>query len=111
MSIVTLLLRFGTAALTSRVAEKAVEQLAAVITARRSEPPPTLNPDDTLQAQIVSLRETIQRQDQRISMLDSAIAGFGDALRPLILRSTVTFWMALASAIISLVALFVAVLS
>ena len=44
-------------------------------------------------------------------MLDSAIAGFGDALRPLILRSTVTFWMALASAIISLVALFVAVLS
>jgi hypothetical protein len=111
MSLVTLLLRFGTAALTSRVAEKAVEQLAAVITARRSEPPPTLNPDDTLQAQIVSLRETIQRQDQRLSMLDSAIAGFGDALRPLMLRSAVTFWMALASAIISLVALAIAVLA
>jgi len=111
MSILTLLLKFGTAALTSRVAEKAVEQLATVITARRSEPPSNLDLDETLQAQIASLRETIRQQDQRISMLDSAIAGLGHALRPLILRSAVTFWTALASAIIALVALFIAIRS
>ena len=111
MSILTVLLKFGTTALTSRVAEKAVEQLATAITARRSQSPPKVNPDDTLQAQIASLRETIQQQEQRISTLDSAIAGLGDALRPLIFRSAVTFWAALAALTISLIALFIAIRS
>ena len=111
MSILTLILKFGTTVLTSRVAEKAVEQLATAITARRSEPPPKVNPDDTLQAQIASLRETIQHQQQRISTLDTAIAGLGDALRRLIFRAAATFWTALASAIISIVALLIAIRS
>jgi hypothetical protein len=93
------------------VAEKAVEQLATAITARRSEPPPTVNPDGTVQAQIASLRETIQHQQQRISTLDTAITGLGDALRPLIFRAAATFWTALASAIIAIVALLIAIRS
>ena len=113
MSIVTVLLRLGTTVVTSKVAEKAVEQLATVITARMTKPlpPPQIGPDDPVQAQIASLQERIEQQEQRIATLGSTLAGLGDALRPLIVRSAVAFWTAVASAIISVVALLMAIRS
>jgi hypothetical protein len=111
MAAGSVLFTLGKVILASTVAEKAVEQLARAITAMVNKPSPvhTAGPGDTLQAQIDGLQETLRQQDQKISTLASTLDGLGNALRPLILRSAVTFWMALASVIISIVALIIAI--
>jgi hypothetical protein len=94
----------------SKLAEKAVEHLASVIAGRigtRSAGRPA-DADETLQAQIEGLRETIRQHALRLSALAAALEKLGDALRPLILRSTVTFWTSLASIVISIAALILA---
>ena len=96
----------------SKLAEKAVEHLASVI-AGRIGTRPTSRPVDageTLQAQLEGLRETVRQHEQRLSALAAALEGLGDALRPLILRSTVTFWTSLAAIVMSIAALIVAIL-
>jgi hypothetical protein len=96
----------------SRLAEKAVEHVASVIAGRigtRSASRP-VDAGETLQAQIEGLKETVRQHEQRLSALAAALEGLGHALRPLILRSTVTFWTSLAAIVMSIAALIVAIL-
>ena len=96
----------------SKLAETAVEHLASVIAGRigtRSASRP-VDAGATLQAQIEGLKETVQQHEQRLAALAAALEELGDALRPLILRSAVTFWTSLAAIVMSIAALIVAIL-
>jgi hypothetical protein len=96
----------------SKLAEKAVEHVASVIAGRIGTRPASrpVDADETLQAQIEGLKEAVRQHEQRLSALAAALEGLGDALRPLILRSTVTFWTSLAAIVMSIAALIVAIL-
>jgi uncharacterized protein (DUF342 family) len=96
----------------STLAEKAVEHLAGVIAGRIGTPAASrpVGADETLQAQIEGLKETVQQHEQRLSALAAALEGLGAALRPLILRAAVAFWTSLAAIAMSIAALIVAIL-
>lgn len=111
-AIGSVLLNLGKTLVASKLADKAVEHLAKVITAivtTRPAPAPTVGSRDTLQAQIDGLRETVRHHERTIATLAATLEEFGHAIRPLIFRSAVTFWTALASVIVSAVALIIAI--
>lgn len=106
-----ILFTLARALVASRLAEKAVEHLAGVIAGRiatRSASRPA-DAGQTLQTRIEGLEETIRQHESQLSALAAALKDLGDALRPLILRSTVTLWTSLASIVISIAALILAI--
>lgn len=98
-------------------AERLVERVKTIVTAPRTNVPPREGEsaprgqdhvDVRLarqQARIEALESSIREQDNRLSNIALTLEKFGEDLRPLMLRSTITFWMALAALVVALVAL------
>lgn len=57
------------------------------------------------QARLDALEGTVREQEARLAAIATALEKLGEELRPVLLRSTVTFWLALAGLIAALVAL------
>ena len=118
---VSLLWRLTRLVVASGVAEKAAERLVervkTIVTAPRADVPPREREpaprgqdyvDVQLarqQAKIDALEASIREQDNRISNIALTLEKFGEDLRPLMLRSTITFWMALVALVAALVSL------
>ena len=98
-----------------KAAERLVERVKTIVTAPRADVPPREREpaprgqdhvDVQLarqQARIEALESSIREQDNRLSNIALTLEKFGEDLRPLMLRSTITFWMALVAAVLALV--------
>jgi hypothetical protein len=96
-------------------AERLVERVKTIVTAPRGDVPPREGepgPRDQghvdaelarQQARIEALESLIREQDNRLSNIALTLEKFGEDLRPLMLRSTITFWMALVALLLALV--------
>jgi hypothetical protein len=111
MAAGSILFKLGRTLFARTLAEKAVEHLAGVITGVVNKPSPTrpVIVEDAAQMQIDGLKDTVRQHEERLSSLASALDGLRDTLRPLIWRSAVALWMALASVGISVAALIIAI--
>jgi hypothetical protein len=56
-------------------------------------------------ARLEALEAALLEQDRRLADIAAALHNLGEELRPVLLRSAVTFWLALAALVVALVAL------
>jgi hypothetical protein len=97
-----------------KAAERLVERVKTIVTSARADVPPreapgARGPDSVdvqlarQQSRIEALESLIRAQDNRLSNIALTLEKFGEDLRPLMLRSTITFWMALVAVVLALV--------
>lgn len=121
MATASVLWRLGRLLVASGVAEKAAERLIDRVKTMARSPAAGPGAADRAarvsigsdlagelarqQARLEALEATARDQEARLAGLTAALEKLGEELRPLILRSTVTFWLALTALVVALVAL------
>ena len=119
----SVLWRVAKIVMASGVAEKTVEAFidrvkTRVVTPRPASPPREAEGDGRRtgsppwetavarhQARLDTLEASVRDQDGKLTTIALGLEKLGEDLRPLMLRSTITFWMALAALVLSLVSL------
>jgi hypothetical protein len=96
-------------------AERLIDRVKTIVTTPRTEVPPRereprLSGRDYVdvqlarqQSKVEALEALIREQDNRISNIALTLEKFGEELRPLMLRSTITFWTSLIALVLSVV--------
>jgi hypothetical protein len=86
----------------SRVAETMVEQLIDMVKTKTA-PAPSGGPSAE-EARLEMLESLVRAHDDKLAAIGLALERLADELRPLGVRSTITFWLATAAVILSLIA-------
>lgn len=87
----------------SRVAEEAVAQLIGLVKTKATPSLPAgAGPD---QARLEMLEDLVRDHDNKLAAIAHGLERLGAELRPLIARSAITFWLAIAAITLSLICL------
>ena len=86
----------------SRVAETMVEQLIDMVKTKSAPAPPG---GPSVEDARLQMRESLVRaHDDKLAAIGLALERLAHELRPLVARSTITFWLAIVAVILSLTA-------
>jgi len=86
----------------SRMAETMVEQLIDMVKTKTAPPPSSgRSPEE---ARLEMLESLVRAHDDKLDAIGLGLERLANELRPLVVRSTITFWLAIAAVILSLVA-------
>ena len=86
----------------SRMAETMVEQLIDMVKTKTATPPSTgPSPEE---ARLEMLESLVRAHDDKLAAIGLGLERLADELRPLVVRSTITFWLAIVAVILSLIA-------
>ena len=86
----------------SRMAETMVEQLIDMVKTKTA-PPPSTGPSPE-EARLEMLESLVRAHDDKLAAIGLGLERLADELRPLVARSTITFWLAIAAVTLSLIA-------
>jgi hypothetical protein len=86
----------------SRVAETMVEQLIDMVKTKPTPTPPT--GPSVEEARLEMLETLVRAHDDKLAAIGLGLERLAGELRPLVARSTITFWLAIAAVILSLTA-------
>jgi len=86
----------------SRMAETMVEQLIDMVKTKTA-PPPAGGPSPE-EARLEMLESLVRTHDDKLDAIGLGLERLAGELRPLVVRSTITFWLAIAAVILSLIA-------
>ena len=91
-----------------KVLEKAIDTLPRVLRQQPS-PTPTSSATDDFVTRHQELEAEVRRQAEVVAKIGATIEDLANGLRPLVVKVTVTFWMAVAALAVSVVALILAI--
>jgi hypothetical protein len=87
----------------SRMAETMVEQLIDMVKTKTTPTPPSGGPSPE-EARLQMLESLVRAHDDKLDAIGLGLERLAGELRPLVARSTITFWLAIAAVVLSLTA-------
>lgn len=103
---IVLLKILGTQA-ASKAIEKTIDTLHKSLSQQPVPPNPSVAEDS--RARLDILEREVRRQADVVTKVGTTLEEFGNGLRPLVLKVTLTFWSSLAALALSLVALYLSI--
>ena len=86
----------------SRMAETMVEQLVDMVKTKTAPPPSAGRSAE--EARLEMLESLVRAHDDKLVAIGLGLERLADELRPLVVRSTITFWLSIAAVILSMIA-------